>query len=178
MGVSLTSIAQGAMAAAVSLGSSVQSAGANALQLAASVPQALPSSVQAGAATSAHLATGLTAVEKPAKVMANAIPKSSALVRAAGFLSKALPVVTIGAGALAGAKIVDEQGVAALVKTKGGRSAVLSTVGGVLLLVPNPATQLAAAGVLAGVAVNQFGGLDRLDGPTQAVQALRPTHTS
>jgi hypothetical protein len=119
--------------------------------------------VNAGAASTAKLASDLSYVEKPAKAMATAIPKSSMLMRTAGFLSKALPVVTIGASTFSGARIVNDQGAQALVTTKEGRGAVLGAVGGALLLVPHPATQLAAAGVLGAVAVNQFGGMDRLD---------------
>lgn len=167
----MSAIAQGAMTAAVSLGSSVHTAGSSALHVATSIPQALPSSVHVGAATSAHLAEGLAAVEKPTRAVAKAIPRSSLLTRTAGFLSRALPVVTIGAGLLAGARLVDQQGPEALVRSKDGRGAVLSTVGGALLLVPHPATQLAAAGMLAGVAINQVGGLDRLDDARVAAES-------
>jgi hypothetical protein len=198
--VSLSSIAQGAMTAAVSVGSSLQAIGSTAAAAAAqampvvsaggaqvvgqgasavvaSIPQALPASVQAGATTSARLAADLAAVEKPAKAMASAT-RASLFVRTAGFLSKALPVVTIGAGVLAGAKIVDERGPRALLTSKDGRGAALSAVGGALLLVPHPATQLAAAGVLAGVAVNQFGGLDRFDDPRSGAAQVQTGGTS
>ncbi|MCB0879431.1 MAG: hypothetical protein KDC46_10705 [Thermoleophilia bacterium] len=208
MGLSLSTISQGAMTAAVTLGSTLQSLGtgvataastaaataattattaattattaatsvtAAAATVTAGGVQALPATVQAGATGSAQLANNLALIEKPAKAMATAAPRVSTLGRVAGFLGKALPLVTIGAGVMAGATIVDEQGVGALVTSKDGRGAMLGTLGGALLLVPHPATQIAAAGVLAGVAVNQFGGLDRLDdvklGAAHVVQA-------
>jgi hypothetical protein len=182
MGISMSSISQGAMTAAVTVGSALQSFGhgvaavasttaanvatsatATTANLVATVPATMPTAVAGGAVGTAQLADSMALVEKPARAVATAIPKSTWLTRTAGFLSKALPIVTIGAGALAGARIVDDKGAQALLTTKDGRGAVLSTVGGALLLVPTPVTQLAAAGVLAGVAVNQFGGLDRLD---------------
>ena len=199
MKLSLSSISAGAMTAAVSLGSSVQAVGASAssalqalptvaaggaqaiAQGASSAAAALPSSlpsINAGAASTASLAKDLSFVEKPAKAIAAGIPRSTLLTRTAGFLSKALPVVTIGASALAGARIIDESGPEALLRTKDGRGAVLGAIGGALMLVPHPATQLAAAGVLGTMAANQFGGLDRLDGasakPAAAAQSPSP----
>ena len=189
MELSWSSISAGAMTAAVSLGSSLHALGTSASMAAQSLPTvtagglqalshsastavataastmptAVPLAVDAGAVGTAQLATDLSYVEKPAKAIAAAAPRSSVLIRTAGFLSKALPVVTIGASTLAGARIVNDQGARALVTSKDGRGAVLGAVGGALLLVPHPATQLAAAGVLGAVAVNQFGGMDRLD---------------
>jgi hypothetical protein len=172
IGAGATAAAQTALPAALpamgggsvqALGSGVVAATSQAATAAAAIPQALPGSVHAGAATTAQLARDLAVVEKPTRAMAAAMPKAGVLVRTAGFLSRALPIVTIGAGALAGARIVEDHGAAALITHKQGRGAVLSTLGGALLLVPTPATQLAAAGVLAAVAVNQFGGMDRLD---------------
>lgn len=167
MSLSLSNISAGAMTAAVTLGSTLQSVGASAAATMQSlpqvIPQALPATVHAGATGSAQLATNLALVERPTKLIAAAVPRASLLVRTAGFLSKALPIVSIGAGALMGARIVNDKGAAALVTTKDGRGAVLSTVGGALLLAPVPGAQLAAAGVLAAVAVNQFGGMDGLD---------------
>ena len=98
--------------------------------------------------------------------MAAAVPRSSLLLRTAGLLSRTLPLVAIGASTLAGAKIVSDRGAQALLTTKDGRGAMLGAMGGALLLVPTPVTQLAAAGVLGAVAVNQFGGMSRLDEPT------------
>jgi hypothetical protein len=200
MSLSLSSISAGAMAAAVSLGSSLQSLGATAAtaaqalpsaaaanvqamgqavttgagQVATTLPRALPGTIGAGAAATSQLATDLSLVEKPTKAIATAIPKAGVLVRTAGFLSKALPIVSIGAGALSGARIVTDEGARALVTTKDGRAAVLSTLGGALLLVPVPATQLAAAGVLAAVAVNQFGGMDGLDNVRLGAARVQP----
>lgn len=130
------------------------------------LPQAMPQAVSAGAAGTAQLATDLAVVEKPARAIANTAPKLPFLVRTASFLSKALPVVAITASGLSGAKIVNDKGAGALLTTKDGRGAVLGAVGGVLLLMPHPATQLAAAGVLGATAVNHFGGMDRLDDVT------------
>ncbi len=174
MDFSLSTISHGAMAAATAVGGALDgvasaaettaaTAGNATATLASSIPQNVPTAVAGGASGSAHLAQGLALAEKPARAVANAIPKASWLGRAAGFLSKALPIVTIGAGAMAGAKLVSEQGAQALITTKDGRGAVLSVVGGALLLVPTPVTQLGAAAALAGVAVNQFGGFDRLN---------------
>lgn len=193
MSISLSSIAAGTMTAAVSLGSSLQAIGAGAAAAAqtlptvtaggvqamgqavtTTLPQALPGSVGAGAAATSRLATDLSLVEKPTKAIATAMPKAGVLVRTAGFLSKALPIVAIGAGALSGARIVSDEGAQALVTTKDGRGAVLSTVGGALLLVPTPATQLAAAGMLAAVAVNQFGGMDGLDRARVGAARVQP----
>ena len=193
MSISWSSVSAGAMTAAVSLGTTLQQLGASATAAAQTVTAGglqamsqgaataanqatvaattaatnaaatLPQAVNTAAATTAKLGSDLSLVEKPAKAMATAIPKSSLLLRTAGFLSKALPIVTIGASALSGARIVNDGGAQALVTTKDGRGAVLGAVGGALLLVPHPATQLAAAGVLGAVAVNQFGGMHRLD---------------
>lgn len=175
MEISLQSISAGAMTAAVSLGSTLQAASATAAQalpaVAANGAQTVSSVaaagggqvVNAGAATTAKLATDLAVVEKPAKALAGAAPKASMITRVAGVVAKALPVVTIGASALSGAQIVQRDGADALVNTKEGRGAVLGALGGALMLVPNPVTQIGAAAVLGAVAVNYFGGMDRLD---------------
>lgn len=176
------------MTAAVSLGSSVQSMGtaaaaalpnvtAGGLQAAAAT--ALPQTVGSATAATSQLATNLGVVEKPARAFAAAAPRLTTLQRTVGFLSKALPIVTIGASALSGAQIVNEHGADALVNTKQGRGAVLGALGGALMLVPHPATQVAAAGVLGAVAANHFGGLDRLNGkppPFPTSLATTTTH--
>lgn len=191
MSINWSSISAGAMTAGVSLGHAVQSLGAAAATtlpamtapavdaistsaetaartLPAASAQAMTVSAQAvnsGAAATAtsKLATDIAVVEKPAKAIAAAAPNASVVSRAIGFLSKALPVVTIGASALAGAQIVQQHGAQGLVTRKEGRGAVLGAIGGGLLLVPHPVTQLAAAGVLGATAVNHFGGMDRLN---------------
>ncbi|MCW2962093.1 MAG: hypothetical protein JWM90_2480 [Thermoleophilia bacterium] len=162
------------MAAAVSVGSAAQALGASALHAAQAVPAMVPQVVgggaqvvTAGAQGTAQLASNLALVEKPIKAVAAGVQRSSLLLGTANFLSKALPIVTIGAGAFAGASIVQSQGADALITSKQGRGAVLGTVGGVLLLVPTPATQLAAAGVLGAVAANQFDAFERLDRPAK-----------
>lgn len=196
MNLSLSSISAGAMTAAVTLGSTLQTVGASAAATmqtlptvaaggmqamgqgaataAATLPQALPAGVHAGAASSAQLSTNLALVEKPTRAIAAAVPRASLLVRTAGFLSKALPIVSISTGALLGARIVSDQGARALLTTKDGRGAVLGTVGGALLLVPVPGAQLAAAGVLGAVAVNQFGGMDGLDHARLGATRVKP----
>ncbi len=165
MSISWSSISAGAMTAAVSLGTTFQQVGASASAAASTLPTTAFNVVDTGAASTAKLASDMSLIEKPAKAMAAAVPKSSLLLRTAGFLSKALPIVTIGASALSGARIVNDDGAQALVTSRDGRGAVLGAVGGALLLVPHPATQLAAAGVLGAVAVNQFGGMSRFDRP-------------
>ncbi|MCW2927613.1 MAG: hypothetical protein JWM86_1581 [Thermoleophilia bacterium] len=187
MQLSWSSISAGATAAAVSLGSSVQALGATAAAsvhalptvvgggvqamsqgataAASALPASMPQAVQAGATGSAQLASDLAVVEKPAKAIAAGLPRSTVLLRTASFLSKALPLVAIGASTLSGARIVHDQGPDALLNTKQGRGAVLGAMGGVLLLVPHPAGQLAAAGVLGVTAANHFDGLRRFDQP-------------
>lgn len=170
------------MTAAVSLGSSVQSmgvaaaqalpavtagglhaAGTSAASVASTAVANLPAAIPTAAAGSAQLAADMSVVEKPAKAIAAAVPRASMLVRTTGFLVKALPIVTISASALAGWQIVNARGAQALVTTKEGRGAVLGAAGGAMMLVPHPAGQLAAAGMLGAVAVNHFGGMNRLD---------------
>lgn len=174
MHLSLQSISAAAMTAAVSLGSTFDALGTSASTVVAggaqslaqganTVAATLPTTVQAGAASTAHLAADLGVIKDPALAMSRAVPRATPLVRVAGFLGKALPVLTIGTSALVGARIVADEGPGALVTSKQGRGAALGAVGGTLLLIPTPATQLAAAGVLGAVAANQFGGLDGLD---------------
>lgn len=193
MGASATAAAQSLPAtAAVSLPNvaaapAVQAMGqgmaANAAATAANLQQVLPANAHAAAASTARLATDIAMVEKPTRVIATAT-NTPTLVRVAGFLSKALPVVTIGVSTLSGAKVAAEHGPQGLLTRKEGRGAVLGAVGGALLLVPLPVTQLAAAGVLAATAVNHFGGMDGLnDGvvagrrvvPIAAAPAAAPT---
>jgi hypothetical protein len=166
MELSWTTISTGAMAAAVSVGSAAQALGQGALHAISAVPQAVaaaPIAVNAGAQGTAQLASNLALVEKPVRAVASGVQRSSFLLGTATFLAKALPIVSIGAGAFAGAAVAQKDGTDALLATKRGRGAVLGTVGGALLLVPTPVTQLAAAGVLGAVAVNEFGGFSTLD---------------
>jgi hypothetical protein len=154
-------------------------AAANASTAAATAATTLPQTAGAASVATTQAAESLAVVEKPAKALAAAAPRASFLARTAGFLSKALPIVTIGASALAGAQIVQEQGAQGLITTKQGRGAVLGAVGGALMLVPTPVTQVAAAGVLGAVAVNHFGGMYRHDTaqvhlPWQARGETRP----
>lgn len=187
MDLSLSSISTGAMTAAVSMGSTLQQVGANATAAAQALPaaaaaslpnaatlqQALPANAHAAAASTARLATDLSMVEKPTKAIA-AATRTPTLLRVAGFLSKALPVVTIGVSALSGARVVADHGPQGLLTRREGRGAVLGAVGGALLLVPLPVTQLAAAGVLAATAVNHFGGMDGLDDGVIAGRRVTP----
>lgn len=166
LGSSMQAISAGAAAAAQQL-PTVVAGGAQALgTTAATAAVSAPQAVSTGAATTAKLATDLAVVDRPVKAMAAGLQSSTILQRTAGFLSKALPVVTIGASTLAGGAIVDKHGAEALLTTKQGRGAVLGALGGTLLLLPHPATQLAAAGVLGLTAVNHFDGFRRFDDPT------------
>lgn len=186
MNLSLSTISAGAMTTAMSIGTAVHQIGLGAMQALPTVTsggaqaiasganaaaQTLPQSVAAGATGTAQLASDLAVVEKPASTMAGLARRNVLLVRGAAMLSRVLPVVAVGASALSGARIVDERGSGALLTSKDGRGAVLGALGGALLLVPTPATQLAAAGVLAAVAVNHFDGMRRLDRPSAAVPA-------
>lgn len=126
------------------------------------VATAMPATIHAGAAQASQFATGVGLVEKPARAMAQAVPLSG-VQKVAKFLGKALPIVVIGASAVAGASVVEDRGAIGLVATKKGRGAVLGAVGGSLLLVPTPATQLGAAVLLGASAANEFGAFNRLD---------------
>ena len=176
------------MTAAVTLGSAAQTLGAGAVgavqalptvagagahaiasgasaaaQALPTLPAALPAVVDTGVAGSTALVNDLGIVDKSVQAAAKGVPRSSAVLRAAGFLRVALPAVTMGASALAGAQVVKEAGVDGLLYSKRGRGAVLGAVGGAFLLIPHPVSQFAAAGVLGTVAVNEFGGLERFD---------------
>ena len=162
MGSAASAIGGGAVttvsAAAAHVGNAAGAAAGAALHL---VPNAVPAAIQAGATgTAAQVVKDLGLVEKPMAAAARGVQGSSMLVRAAGVLSRTLPIVAIGASSLSGASIVQHQGADALFTSKQGRSAVLGAVGGTLLLVPTPATQVAAAVTLGTLAVNEFGGLD------------------
>lgn len=163
-------LGQGVAANAAAVG---QGVAANAAATAATLQQAMPANAHAAAASTARLATDLSMVEKPTKAIA-AATRTPTLVRVAGFLSKALPVVTIGVSTLSGARVVADHGPQGLLTRKEGRGAVLGAVGGALLLVPLPATQLAAAGILAATAVNHFGGMDGLDDGVVAGRRVVP----
>lgn len=191
MHLSLQSISAGAMTAAVSLGSSMQAFSAQASSAMAVLPQVtaggmqalsqgastaaatLPTTVHASAASASTLAGGLGAMKDTGLAISRGIPKATLAARTAGVLGRVLPIVTIGASSLAGARIVADEGADALVNTKAGRAAALGAMGGTLLLIPTPGTQLAAAGVLGAVAANQFGGLDRLDGAQLRMPPVR-----
>jgi hypothetical protein len=182
MEISWHDISTGAMAAAVSVGSAASAIGGGAVTAVSTaaaqvgtaagaaagaaanlVPAAVPAAIHAGAVGTAQVAKDLALIEKPIAAAARGVQRSGMLVRAAGVLSRTLPYVAIGASSLSGASIVQRQGVDALFTSKQGRSAVLGAVGGALLLVPTPVTQVAAAVTLGTLAVNEFGGMDRID---------------
>lgn len=113
-------------------------------------------------------------VNQPLSAAARGV-KFTPLQATARFLSKALPIVTIGAGALVGAQILDQRGGGALLHSRDGRAAALGVVGGTMLLIPTPVTEVAAAGVLTLSVANELGGLRFLDrdryAPVQATQS-------
>lgn len=166
MEISWSSLSAGAMTAAVSLGSTLHTVGSGAASVAASAlpaAPAMPQTLAAGAAGTTQLAQHLAMVEKPVAAAAQGARSVSTLARVAGFLGKALPVVTIAASVMSGAQIVQKHGFDALIETKKGRGAVLGAVGGSLLLLPFPPAKLAAAGMLGLTAANQLDGLHALD---------------
>lgn len=151
MDLSFTALSAAAAQQAISLGGTVSA-----------LPQALPGNVAAGAMASTQIQQNLTAVEKTVRAAALGT-QIGPLQRTANVLGRALPMVAVGASAMLGAQVLQDHGPRGLVRTRVGRGAVLGAVGGGLLLVPTPPTQIAAAGVLAAAAVNQFGGMDRLN---------------
>jgi len=184
MDLSFRDISAGAMAAAVSLGTAATAIGGGAAgavataagqmgTLAASTATAVGANVAhvgagavAGATSQMH--SQLALVEKPISAAAKGIQRSSMLTRTAAVLSRALPLVAIGASTLSGVGVMQEQGTSALYTSRQGRSAVLGAVGGSLLLVPTPVTQVAAAVTLGALAANEFGGMDRIGHTTGA----------
>ena len=177
MNFSWHDISAGAMTAAVSFGSAANAIGGGAVgavaHVASQVGSAAASTAASVGSSVAHVGAGAVAgatsqvhanlalVEKPVAAAAKGITRSSMLLRVSTVLSRALPVVAIGASTLSGASIVQEHGASALFTSRQGRSAVLGAVGGSLLLVPTPVTQVAAAATLGALAVNEFGGMDR-----------------
>jgi hypothetical protein len=111
----------------------------------------------------------LSMVNQPVSAAARGI-KLSPLQTTAKFLGKALPMVTVGASALIGAKIIDERGSKALLYSKDGRAAALGALGGSLMLMPTGATQVGAAGVLALGVANELGAFKHWDRTEYAAQ--------
>ena len=138
--------------------------GQTAATLQTAATTAVPATSQAGIDAAAKATAGVAALEKPARAIANVAPEGAKVASVAGFLGKALPIIAIASSAYTGANVVEREGKDGLVNTTQGRSAVLGALGGSLLLVPTPVTQIAAAGVLGVAAVNHFGGLKALDG--------------
>lgn len=127
--------------------------------------------ITTGATYSAAAARNLGLVQAPVSAAARGLATVSPLQTAARFLSRTLSFVVIGASAMQGARIVEQDGYRALIHTREGRGAVLGTVGGALLLIPTPATQLGGAAVLAVSAANEFGLFRRIDRPTTSTAA-------
>lgn len=146
----------------LSLATIAQSIGGVASSATAALPGA-GTMISSGASYSAMAARDLQLLRAPIDAAARGATRVSALQRVSSGLGKTLPWVAIGAGAIGGADMIAKSGVQSLITTKSGRAAVLGVVGGTLLLVPTPATQLGAAGVLALSAANEFGALRRLD---------------
>ncbi|MBC7460385.1 MAG: hypothetical protein H7287_03385 [Thermoleophilia bacterium] len=162
MNFSWHDISAAATTAAVSFGSAANAIGGGAAGAMASVASQVGTGAGAIAGATSQVHANLALVEKPVSAAARGIGRSSMLLRASTVLSRALPVVAIGASTLSGASIVEEHGASALFTSRQGRSAVLGALGGSLLLVPTPVTQVAAAAALGALAVNEFGGMDRL----------------
>lgn len=171
MQLSPSTISNAALTAATSVGALVAS---QAQVVGAAVSAAGAAAVPHVSAVAPHVVTatmtgvpdaakGLALVEKPVSVAAKSA-QISPLMRFASGLSKVLPWVTIGASAAVGAQSIKTGGTESLVNTKDGRGAVLGVLGGALLLIPTPVTQIGAAAALAGAAANQFGVFKQLDG--------------
>jgi hypothetical protein len=125
-----------------------------------------PAIIDSSLAATQEASRAINLVDDPLKAAATAAgARVSSMQRVAGFLGKALPTATVVLNTLNGARIVDEHGPGGLLHTKQGRGAVLGATGGGLMLVPMPATQLGAAGLLAAAAANEIGALHRLDRP-------------
>lgn len=133
---------------------------------AAAIPHvAIPSVsgvIESGATYATTAARGIGLVDKPLAAAARGT-QASGMMKAARFVSRGLTYVVIGASVFNGAQIVQKNGAQALLHTKAGRGAVFGAVGGSLLLIPTPATQLSGAAVLALSAANEFGAMRRLD---------------
>ncbi len=149
----------------LSLATIAQSIGSAATAASTALPGA-GTMISSGASYTAMAARDLQLIRAPIDAAARGASRVTALQRVSAGFGKVLPWVAIGAGAIGGADMVSKHGVQSLVTTKSGRAAVLGVVGGTLLLVPTPATQLGAAGVLALSAANEFGALRRLDRTT------------
>lgn len=135
--------------------------------------------IDAGASVTNTAATGLGAVSRPVSAAAAGMRTVSPLHTAAKFLGRTLSIVVLGAGVIKGAQIVKDQGAGALIHSKDGRGAVLGALGGGLLLIPTPVTQLGGAGVLTLSAVNEFGLLKFMDRPrSTTTTTTTPTSTT
>jgi hypothetical protein len=164
-------ISIGAMTAATAFGSAASAVGGGAVGAVATAATTMGTVASQVGASVAHVGVVASAtsqmqhdlVQQPVAAAAKGIGRSSLLARTASVLSKTLPWVAIGASTLSAASVVQQHGAEALFTSRQGRAAVLGAVGGALLLVPTPFTQIAAAATLGALAVNEFGGMDGID---------------
>ncbi|MCW2949001.1 MAG: hypothetical protein JWN41_14 [Thermoleophilia bacterium] len=170
MNLSLNDISATAHSAATSLSAAATAVGGGAV---GAVTSAAGSLGTVASATS-QIQHNLALVEKPVVAAAKGIGRSTMLVRTAAVLSKSLPWVAIGASTISGASVAQQHGAGALFSSRQGRSAVLGAVGGTLLLVPTPVTQVAAAATLGALAVNEFGGLDAIGAASRRTAPASP----
>jgi hypothetical protein len=149
----------------LSLAALAQSVGSAAAAATSALPAApsMASAISTGATISTRAAHDLALVRAPIDAAARGAQGVSILQRAAHGLGRILPWVAIGSGAFTGTQIFLLNGAEGLMHTKAGRSSMLSALGGALLLVPTPPTQLGAAALLAVSAANEFGAFARFD---------------
>lgn len=124
---------------------------------------AIGSAIDLSATYAPIVARDASLATAPITAASRGLTHVSPLVTAARWLSRGLGVVIVGASAIQGAKIVSDSGYSALIHSRQGRAAVLGALGGSLMLIPTPATQLGGAGVLALSAANEFGAFKRFD---------------
>lgn len=130
--------------------------------------------IDTGAAASSTAARNLGLVQRPVAAAASGL-KVSPLTTAARLIGRTLTIAVIGASAMQGAKIVSAGGPRALINTREGRGALFGAVGGTLVLVPTPVTQLGGAAMFALLAANEFGMLKRFDSPQASAVAAAAT---
>lgn len=124
---------------------------------------AINAGLETATAYAPTVARNVGLVSAPVSAASRGLATVSPLTTAARFLGRTLGIVVVGTSIFAGVKVVKDNGYGALIHSRQGRAAVLGAVGGSLLLVPTPATQLGGAAVLTLSAVNEFGLFKRMD---------------
>ena len=104
----------------------------------------------------------LALVDAPLAAAAHVVGpgRARAIVTGAG---KALSGVLVLTSTVRGARIVQRHGPQGLLRMQAGRGAVLEAIGGSLLLVPTPPTQMAGVATLSLSAANSLGMFNRLN---------------